>query len=314
MALLCVVLVVSAYGAFEEEYAPGKIETQGYDYQTAVYENVYDSYRYLEAASVRMNPDISAQMIIVGPANRGLGTVTGDNIESGCRAYLEAIGLIDQRFDLNLIKKKFILDKTWVLVFRRTLDGLPVLDGGVKMAVGPGGNINLIMGNFSDAPDDNPVFTLSESAATDLALVGLHGSVVGAEVKERAIMPLFFKDRTEYHPVYRVEVMMDDPYSEWYVFVDGANGTILQRKSSVYYGTVHGNVSGSIQPLTPFDPWEDRDFYHLNVIFGAYGPALTDMDGDYTITIPNNDPLDVEAWLQGPFMSVNMGRFQLTPR
>jgi hypothetical protein len=305
MTLLCIVLVVSAYGAFDEEYAPGKIETQGYDYQTAVYQNASDSYRYLEAASIRINPDIPAQMIIVGPANSGLGTVTGDNIENDCRAYLETSGLIDPRFGLNLIKKKFILDKTWVLVFRRTLDGLPVLDGGVKMAVGPDGNINLIMGNFSGAPDNNPAFSLSESAGSDLADAGLQGSVVRAEIKERAIMPLFFKDRTEYHPVYRVEVMMDDPYSEWYVFVDGANGTILRRESSIYYGTVHGNVSGSIQPLTAFDPWEDRDFYHLNVVFGAYGAVLTDMDGDYTITIPNNDPLDVEAWLQGPFMSVN---------
>ncbi len=89
------------------------------------------------------------------------------------------------------------------------------------------------------------------------------------------------------------------------IYVDAENGTILQRVSSIYYDVVSGNVSGSIQPLTPFDPWEDRDFYHLNVVFGTYGPALTDMNGDYTITIPNNDPLNVETWLMGPFMNVN---------
>jgi hypothetical protein len=98
---------------------------------------------------------------------------------------------------------------------------------------------------------------------------------------------------------------MGEPYSEWYVYVDAENGIILQRVSSVYNDVVSGNVSGSIQPLSPFDPWEDRGFFHIDVSFGTYGLATTDINGDYTINIPSINPLDVETWLQGPFVNVN---------
>lgn len=302
---LIVLLTISAYGAFDEEYVPGKIEQQGFDLQNANYRNVPVNYGDLEASSVRINPDIPGQMIVVGPADAQLGAVASDNIENACRAFLLSNGFVADGLDLNLIKKKYILNKTWILAFRRTFNGLPIIDGGVKMVVSPAGKINLIMGNFGDAPEDNPAFLLSESAAADLACAGLQGSVSRAEIEERAVMPLYFKNKTEFHPVYKVDVMMDGPYSEWYAYVDAENGTVLSRISSVYYGVVHGNVSGSIQPLTPFDPWEDRDFYHLNLIFGIYGEVTTDMDGDYSITIPNNDPLDVEASLMGPYLDVN---------
>ena len=303
--LFCFVLVVSAFGIVDEEYIPGTVEKQGYDFQTAVYENAPDSYGNLEAASIRMNPDIPTRMILVGSANAGLGRITDDNIENACRAYLKSTGLIDERFGLQTVKKSFVLNKVWSVVFLKTIDRVPVLDDGIKMAVSPGGKINLIMGDFGPAPEGIMNFSLSESAVSSIASGGLAGSVVKAQSKGQALMPLYFGHRTEYHPVYRVDVEMAEPYSEWYVYVDAENGTILRRASSIYYDVVSGNVSGSIQPMSPFDPWEDRGFFHLDVYFGMYGPALTDMNGDYTINIPNNDPLDVETWLMGPYMNVN---------
>ncbi|UCC78595.1 MAG: T9SS type A sorting domain-containing protein [Candidatus Zixiibacteriota bacterium] len=309
--LICVFFAVSAVGAVDSDFAPGTIEKQGYDFGAAIYENAADlsgnhfQTGKLEAVSMRINPEIPSQMIMVGPLIDLNENMTEENIEKICRAYLESAGLIDSRFGLRTVKKSLVLNKIWSVVFQKTIDGAPVLDDGIKMAVGPRGKVNIVMGNFGQAPEGHMNFSLSESAVSAIAIGGLSGSVQKAEVRGRAVMPLYFSRRTEYHPVYRVDVVMAEPYSEWYVYVDAENGTILQRVSSVYYDVVSGNVSGSIQPLTPFDPWEDRDFYHLNVVFGIYGPALTDMNGDYTITIPNSDPLDVETWLMGPFMNIN---------
>jgi len=298
-------MTVSVFGAIGDEYLPGEVVRQGYDYQAAVYQNYSDNSGNLRAASIRVNPDIPDQMIVVGPANGQLGPVSENNIETACRSYLRSSGLIDSGFDLELIKKSFILDKIWFLAFWKTYNGIPILDGAVRMAVSPDGRVSLIMGNFASASVDNLNFTFSESAAELAASDGLRGTVSRADVKSSAIMPLYFAGRTEYHPVYRIEIMTDEPYSEWVVYVDAENGTVLQRQSSIFYGNVHGNVSGSIQPQTPYDPWEDRDFFHQEVIFGIYGPALTGMNGNYNINIPNNNPLDVEAWLAGPYLDVN---------
>jgi len=311
MILICFVLAAPAFGAVDEEYIPGTIEKQGYNLQAAFYENARDISNYtvktlnLDAASIRVNPVIPTQMIVVGLTDGILGNITENNVEELCGAYLESSGRIDERFDLRTVKKNFTLDKVWFLTFLKTFNGVPVLDGGIKMAVSPGGNVNLIMGNFGSAPDDYLNFSFPETAVNHIAARGLSGSVSKAEIGGRAIMPLFFMDRTEYHPVYRVDIIMDEPYSEWYVYVDAENGTILKRVSSIYYDVVTGNVSGSIQPMSPFDPWEDRGFFHLDVYFGMFGPALTDMNGGYTINIPNNDPLDVETWLLGPYVNVN---------
>jgi hypothetical protein len=173
------------------------------------------------------------------------------------------------------------------------------------MGVNRGGEISFIMGIFDNGPAASLSFAVPEQVAAEKAGAGLAGDIIFSRPLGRVIFPLYFNSGVEYHPAYLIAVQTENPYSEWNVYIDAENGSILQRESSILYGLVRGNVSGSIQPSTPFDPWEDRDFFHLNVNFGIHGPALTDMDGDYEINIPNSDPLDVETWLMGPYMNVN---------
>jgi hypothetical protein len=310
-ALIFVVVAASAVGAFVDDFAPGTIEKQGYDSRAAVYENADVPsgngliIANIKATSARVNPEIPTQMIIMGLSEDISAAITGDNVGDLCSAYLKSSGLIADEFGLRLAKKDLVLDKFWSVVFQKTLNNIPVLDGGIKMAISSGGKVNLVMGDFGSSPEGNLIFSLPETAALSAATDGLFGTVKEDRFEGRAVMPLYFEDKIEYRPAYRVDVVMDEPYSEWHVYIDAEDGMILQRKSSVYYGTVFGNVSGSIQPLTPFDPWEDRDFFDLDMHFGTYGDVTTDMNGDYSITIPGNDPLDVEAWLMGPYMDAN---------
>ncbi len=219
--LICVFFAASVGGAVDSDFARGTIEKQGYDFGTAIYENAADlSGNYfqsgkLEAVAVRINPEIPSQMILVGPSIDLNENLTKDNIETICRACLESSGLIDGRSGLRTVKKSFVLNKIWSVVFQKTIDGAPVLDDGIKMAVSPNGKVNIIMGNFGSVPENNLNFALSESAVSAIAVGGLTGSVQKAEVRGRAVMPLYFSDRTEYHPVYRVDVVMNEPYSEW---------------------------------------------------------------------------------------------------
>ncbi len=309
-ALTCFALFVTSYAATDADYAAGNIEKQGYDLREAVYENILSSPEITAqnlppASAIRINPLISSQMIFVGLENGRIGNVNMNNIEEACRAYLESSGLINSGFELGAASKKFVMDKVWFVTFQKTINGAPVLDGGIKLAVSPEGRVNFLMGDFGRTPSEMMSFNLPENSALDIAAGGLAGSNISSKSKGRAVLPIYFQNKTEYHPVYHIQVRAEAPYSEWDVFVDAENGTILQRKSSMYYDNVSGNISGSIQPLTPFDPWEDRNFYDHNLEFGIYGTALTDMDGNYAITIPNNDPIDVEAWLRGPFLQVN---------
>jgi len=314
-ATVCLILTVSASGANYSEHTIGTIQKPGFDYMiprfanSAGYEQLVAAVALkgrFDASYVALNEQIPSQVIVVAPHNGSTGvlTINDENVEIAARNFLYSNGILPSDFELRLESVKHVLGKSWFLRFRKFINGLPCEDGGISLALSDPGKVNVIWGNIGMTAIAPGNFLLDESAAYQRAIFGLEGSVTRQEYRGKVILPLYFGDTPEFHFAHKFMVATENPYAEWEVLIDAESGEILQRIDKVYYDIVSGNVSGSIQLMYPFDPWVDRDFFHLDLNFDGYDPVTTDMSGDYSIDIDGSSPLNVYSQLRGPFMQV----------
>ncbi|HBZ01428.1 MAG TPA: hypothetical protein DEO84_08940, partial [candidate division Zixibacteria bacterium] len=288
---------------------PGSIARPGYDYKSIPYISsstdaginaMKDRYG---ASYVSCNSQVPSQAIIVSPAT-GIETnlITNSNIESITRAYLSTF--LPPSCDLELISKKLVMNRTWFINFQKTLNGIPIEDATLNLAITPHGHISVLWGDISTSPINSVYFALPSDAAREIAGRGLEGTIRENRYLGNVILPLCFGQRTEYHPAHKTMIVTDNPYAEWLVYVDAENSQILQRTNKVYYDQISGSVSGVIQPLYPFDEWESRPFSDFNLNFDGYGVATTDSNGNYSFYIPNTNHANIISFLRGPYLEV----------
>lgn len=312
LILTLILALTLTASAFEENQTPGSIELPGYSADNPLYLNGSVDFRagelsrQLNAIYAAVNANIPSQAIIVGPRNQSSLSVpvTEQNVESIARNLIGGFGLTPQNCELSLVSSKFAMGKTWFVNFQKVIDGIPLDDKGISLAISPSGKANLIWGNLSAAPASYGNFSSDQNLALTMAQRGLTGAVAKTEYLGRSILPLHFNNRTEYHPVHKFMIETKEPFAQWETLVDAESGEVLQRVNRIYYDVISGHVSGSIQPETPFDPFEDRDFYNHNILFNGYEPVVTDNNGDYSINTDNSNPLDVYVTLHGPYLQV----------
>jgi hypothetical protein len=291
---------------------PGTIEKPGFDRSAPIYIDDPTDIRVNhllmqhDASYVSIDDRIPSQVIIVSPKRESLGIdrITSENVEMATRDFLASSGILEHGQTLELAGKKLAMNKIWFVNFLKIVDGIPLYDAGIGLAISPRGRINLLWGDLSQVPASPGAFSLNRNTALGIAQRGLTGSVTKTEYMGQVIFPLYFNDGTEYHPAYRFMIGTIDPFAEWEVIVDAENGQILQRLDKIYYDVVSGNISGQIQPATAYDDWVDRDFFHMNLEYNGLDSATTDTAGNYSINVPNSDPFDVYIRFRGPFLDV----------
>jgi hypothetical protein len=305
-------LVSICMAATEPGALPGTIIQPGFDRMSAVYvnsmgdANVAALRERFGASYVSYNAQIPSEAIIVSPvySSTSLSAINDRNIESAARSCLLSMGLSPSNCGIELSAKKFAMGKVWFVNFRKSFNGILIDDGGLNLAITSSGKVSVLWGNLDMSPVSVGNFTFLPDAAQEIASRGLEGAITEGHYLGKAILPLYFGDRVEYHPVLQYMIITNKPYAEWKVSVDAENGEILRRINQVYYETVFGHVSGMVQPLHPYDPWEEQNFHELDVNFDGYNPVTTDSVGNYTIDISDSNPINVTANLRGPYFSV----------
>ena len=317
----CLMTASIAAGAVEYDVPQGTIQRPGYDYMTPDYVNSVndaDDFRVVatrnrfSSSYVSLNDQIPSQVVVVAPQTgaSGVASVNDANIELASGEFLRSSGIIPGNSEFELVSKRFVMNKTWFLKFRRVVrgigaaDGIPCEDGGLGLAMSPWGKVDLLWGNIETGLIKPVRFSINQEVASGKAIDGIEGTVRSSQVQGQVIFPLYFGGDPEYHSAYKFMIVTIDPYAEWEVFVDAESGEVLQRQDKVYHDVISGNASGSIQHMYPFDPWEDRDFFHLDLDFDGYDPVTTDMSGDYSIEVGGSDPLNVYVYLRGPYLQV----------
>ena len=301
----------SAMAITGHESTDGTIEKPGFDFRTPDYVNwsgdsrVAGQERRFEAPYVAVNNQIPSQMVVVAPGRgtTGFSLIDESNAEKAARKFLASNQLVPANFELKLVSSKFAMDRVWFVSFIKELGGVEILDAGVGIAISPQGRANLLWGDLDMSAMSISEFTLSPDEAVEIAGNGLSGHAASKDYQDRVIIPLYLESGTVYRPAYRVIVKVSEPYAVWETLVDAENGELLQRTNKIYYDVVSGTISGSIQPLYPFDPWQDRNFFHQDIFFNG-SPVTTDMNGGYTIDLAGSNPVSVDAYFRGPFMEV----------
>ncbi len=310
--ILSLVLASVALAATEPEAIPGAIARPGYDPSSGIYINSSIDNRAAVlkenygAAYAAYNAQIPNQAIVVAPAlgSTGSDVINDQNIETAARNYLASAGFFSSNNELQLISKKFAMGRLWFVKFHRVYQGLSIEDAGIGLAITPQGQVSLLWGNLDSAPITVGGFGLSDAQALEIAGRGLSGTMTKTSFLGKSIFPIYFGSRVEYHPTLSFMIVTSDPYAEWKVFVDAENGQVLERVDQVYYDVISGNISGSIQPLHPNDPWEDRNFHDMNLYFDGFDGIVTDSAGNYSVDTPDSNPINLSVFLRGPYLNV----------
>jgi len=304
-------LASSAMAITENEKIEGTIEKPGYDFMAPNHVSWSGDSRVawqetrFEASYVAINDQIPTQMVVVAPRKGGTGfsLINESNVEKAARNFLDSNQLIPDNFELKLVSSKFAMDRVWFVRFVKELNGAQILDAGIGIAISPQGQANLLWGDLDMSTVKVSDFALSSDEALDIANNGLSVNVASVGYQGRAIMPIYLEGGTVYRPAHRVITKINEPYAIWETFVDAETGEVLQRTNKIYYDVISGTISGSIQPLYPFDPWQDRNFFHQNIFFNG-SPVTTNMNGGYSIDMGGSNPVSVDAYFRGPFIEV----------
>ncbi len=100
----------------------------------------------------------------------------------------------------------------------------------------------------------------------------------------------------------------EDP-KRFKVFVDAADGAILEWRDEVYFTNITGNVKGWVTPgmlpNQPNNPAVLQNLGNATARVVAGNSALTNSLGNFTITHPGTAAVDVQAVLEGTWANVN---------
>jgi hypothetical protein len=309
---LCPLLATSALAIQNPETSSGAIQRAGHDPLSSYYvhsitdNSVAGFKKAFEAPYVAVSQQIPSQAIVVSPGSRGTGfsAINEANVAQAARNFLSSSGLLPSNIDLAVVSAKFVMDRLWFVKFRKEVAGIPVHDAGIGMAISSAGKIMFLWGELSTRTVEHEAFVISDAEAMKTAQGGLAGEISGGEYLGPTILPLYIDGGPEYRPTHRYMVATRDPVGAWEIFIDAADGRILERTDRIYYDNISGIVSGTIQPLFPTDPWEDRNFFDIDLNFSGLDPVTTDRYGHYSVEVPGSDPIGVDIFLRGPFMEV----------
>lgn len=189
----------------------------------------------------------------------------------------------------------------WYVSYRRTIDGVPVLDDDWEFRVGIGGTLMAFSARPAPAPPQTARARLSPISleARARAALALDAS---AEVHARAAgwLPLETAEGVTYRLVVPVDARAHTTPAAWGLYLDAGTGEVLWQLDRVRH-LVTGQVTGNVHLGSPYGPTSARPMPHLTVAGGA-DVVQTDASGDYAL--PTSGSVTVTSGFHGAFCTV----------
>jgi hypothetical protein len=187
--------------------------------------------------------------------------------------------------------------------FQQAHEGVLVWNSRVSVRLSRQGRVLLVTNRTYPEVPSSPSFRMAPSAAMEAAREALPGTPASLGDPVPTFLPIRRSDGYEQRRTWRYEFRTQDPPGAWISFVDAGDGTLLWRYNSIKFGEVHGQVSGSVEPVTVDDELLDRPFRHLAVTCFPSGAdpvaTVTDMDGSYSLVTTGEVGRTAEAGLRG---------------
>ena len=245
----------------------------------------------------------------------GFVSVDTTNAESAARAFLRdgAASWIPVD-ELTWVRTTADRGGLWVH-FQQTHQGVLVWDSRVSVRLSRQGQALLVTNRTASGLPSPSAFRMAPRAAMDAAREALPGTPASLGDPVLTFLPIRRQDHYEQRLTWRYEFRTQDPAGAWVSFVDAADGSLLWRFNNVKYGEVHGQVHGSVEPLTADNSLQDRPFPYLTVTCFSSGvdsaATVTGTDGTYSLVTDGAVGRTAAVGLRGPYCVVfdaNTGR------
>ncbi|MFB3909939.1 MAG: FlgD immunoglobulin-like domain containing protein [Candidatus Eisenbacteria bacterium] len=268
------------------------------------------TFRSGEGAGWRLlqwNDQLGAPAALAGPAIPLVGAgASREMTQMGVEAFLarnQSVVKADLR-DLRVSDVADVGNDKSIAIFDQYWNGLPVVGGRVDVTLWEG-KVVLVSSNFYPNVRVNTFPSLDADAAVAAAHIGIPSAEGDAATEEPhlAILPLHQDAGIEYHLAWYVPLKTNDPDGLWDTYVDAQDGTVLWRQSAYSYFEITGHVAGMVEENWGWQQFNGRDEL-LRVTSGSYN-TYTDVNGDYSLTVPNNQQYPVNAQLFGNYCNVN---------
>ena len=190
--------------------------------------------------------------------------------------------------------------------FQQTWNGYEVLGGRYHATFLETGRLFVMGSDFYSNIDLDPVPSISPAEAEAIATRDLDfdpGSDSFQGEPELLVLPLSLSiDQVRYHLVYKVRVVVQNPYSIWETYVDAHAGVIIWRFDDVEYFS--GTTEGDVQQ----DTWCNGETHwplgYMEVSVSGQGTTNSDGAGNWSIGA-NSGSATVTSRFYGPYCDVN---------
>lgn len=238
----------------------------------------------------------------------GFASIDPTNAELAARAFLRdaTAGWIPVD-ELTWVRTTTDRRGFWVH-FQQVHLGVLVWDSRVSVRFDEQGRVLLVTNRTASGLPSPNASRMAPRAAMEAAREALPGTPDSLGDPVLTFLPIRKLDHYEQRLAWRYEFRTQDPLGAWTAFVDAADGSLLWRFNNVKYGEVHGQVFGSIEPVTADGDLQVRPFPHLTV--WCYpstldsSMALTGLDGTYSLTHSWTTGRTAEVGLRGPYGEV----------
>ncbi len=235
----------------------------------------------------------------------GFGAVDSVNAADAVRAFLQAEMAAWIPVE-DLVEARTIGDRGgfWVH-FQQIHEGVPVWDSRLTARLSRHGRVTLVSNHTFLGLPAGYAFRTTPAEAVEAAREGLPGAPAPLGDPALTYLPIRRSEHYELRATWRLEFRTVEVPGVWVSFVDAADGTLVWRFNRIQFGEVHGQVQGSVEPITADEEFEDRPFPHLNVLCSAPEAdsvdTVTAADGTFSLEIGAGTGRTAAASLSGPF-------------
>jgi hypothetical protein len=302
--LLVMIICTSIYAFDEGPDFPGNIPRPGYDNlqvnYLAVSQNQNAGKVYAENELVGTPRAISLQY---------QSGVSAANAKSLANNFIAShADLLKNGIDnFRVASSKLILNKFYFVNLIQTFNNVDIYGSRLGLRATPDGRVFFAGGEIFASLDVNTQPSVDRLAGQSAAVAGIEydSNRDKIDYDNLYILPLIYDDKIDYRLCYEYYVNTIDPAANWRVFVDAHDGSVIWREDITRYETVSGNISGMIQPATPYDPQEQQPFPNLDFYADGYLVATTDSEGNYSFDIPGGGTVGIDLLLEGPYLNVD---------
>lgn len=236
----------------------------------------------------------------------GFSAITATNVDAASRQFLQDHADV-LHVDTDHIRqtKAFRKRNVWYVGYQQVYQGIPVIHSEIELRLAPDARVMMFGSDYHPAITVDTTPHLSVPEAEIAARAGLAFDPQTDFVTESGhlwILPVKQAAGMQYHLVYEVQMMTQQPLGNWVTFVDAHSGEIIWRFNQVRYDTVSGTVSGGVKMVLPTDPDEVQPFRDERLTISG-SPTYTDESGFYEVELEESGVLN--AQLRGHFVDVN---------